>query len=455
MKNKLRALVYLALVVGYIAGTAAVLSPTQANTPPTVVPSKEPAVGGPFYATAYNGDLRDLPQVAVSLEPQIMPEEIIPTFTEAPALDSWIDPLAQTDFGAGQMPDPIMNFEALKIGDGGSWHPPDTQGDVGPNHYIEVVNVAIGIYDKATGAQLLKMPFNTFFQNAPSPCNTANNGDPVVIYDHIADRWIITDFALPSGQSWECFAVSQTGDPVSGGWYFYTIDTENSQGSWCDYPKLGVWPDAYYMTCNMFTPNAGGRVMALDRAKMLAGLPVSTIAFDLGYSYWSLLPAHLKGPLPPAGAPNYLMSFDFPNILRVWKMYVDWTTPANSHLDGPTNMATSPAGYVDDVPQPGVAQVLDTIGDRLMYTAHYRNMGDHESLWVNHTVASGGIAGVRWYEVRDLSATPPCTRRAPMPPATATTAGWARWPPTRTATWPSATASPALPCTRRSATPAG
>ncbi len=409
MKKKLRVVFYLLLLVGYIAGTVAVLSPTRAWTPKPVAPSEGPIVSGPFYPTAYDGDLRDLPQVTVPFESRNMPEEIVPTIKAAPALDSWIDPVAQVEFGAGQMPDPIITFEALKISDGGGWHPPDTDGEVGPNHYIQVVNIAIGIYDKATGAQLVNLPYNTFFSPAPSPCNNQNRGDVVVVYDPLADRWLVTDFSLPSsGPVYECIAISQTGNPVSGGWWYYAVMADPDGAPWNDYPKLGVWPDGYYMTANMFDPWSGAYIWALDRASMLTGGPVHAQEFHAGSAYGSLLPANLKGDLPPAGSPNYVASFDFPNTLHIWKLFIDWTTPTNSHLDGPTDLTTAPAGMIDwtSIPQKGVAQLLDSLGDRLMFSAQYRNMGDYESLWLNHTVASGGTAGVRWYEVRDLSATP-------------------------------------------------
>ena len=216
MKKKLRAVFYLLLLVGYIAATVAVLSPTRAQSPNPVAPSQGPIVSGPFYPTAYDGDLRDLPQVTVPFESRNMPEEMVPTIKAAPALDSWIDPLAQVDFGAGQMPDPIISFEALKISDGGGWHPPDTNGDVGPNHYIQVVNIAIGIYDKATGAELVNLPYNTFFSPPRRRATTRTAATWSSVYDPLADRWLVTDFSLPtSGPVYECIAISQTGDPVS------------------------------------------------------------------------------------------------------------------------------------------------------------------------------------------------------------------------------------------------
>jgi len=407
---KLRTILILLLLVGYIAGTVAVLSPTRAFAPPPVAPTQKAIVTGPFYPTAYEGDLRDLPQVNVPFKSQDMPEERVPIVKASPAPASWIDPLVDATLdrlAAVQMPDPIANFEGLNINDGGGWHPPDTDGEVGPNHYIQVVNIAIGIYDKATGAELVNLPYNTFFQLAPAPCNTQNRGDVVVMYDTMADRWLVTDFSLPStGPVYQCMAISQTGDPVTGGWTYYTFMVDADGAPWNDYPKYGVWPDAYYLTANMFDPWSGAYIWALDREAMLAGAPLTAQEFHAGSIYGSLLPANLKGDLPPAGSPNYLASFDFPNTLHIWKLFIDWDTPTNSHLDGPTDLTTANAALVWDIPQKNTAQMVDSLGDRLMFAAQYRNMGDHESLWLNHTVASGGTTGVRWYEVRDLSATP-------------------------------------------------
>jgi hypothetical protein len=369
---------------------------------------RSPTVIGPFYPAVFNGDLRDLPQTG---EGDTTLDELPPPLKgeKDPPLSpmDWVDPVAQTITGAGQMPDPIMNFPGLNRNDGGGWTPPDTNGDVGPNHYIENVNIGIGIYNKFTGAELVNVEFDDFFGGTGTSCDDQNRGDPIVLYDHLADRWVITDFSLPSGGPFlECIAVSQTGDPVGGGWYFYALNAGNAQGSWHDYPKLGVWSDAYYMSANMFAPWAGAKVWALDRDAMLIGDPLTAITFDLGTSYGSLLPANLEGPLPPAGAPNYFTSIDYPDTLQLWEFHVDWAVPGNSSLTGPVELTVANYGFISGIPQPPPGQVLDSLGDRLMMQLQYRNFGDHESLWVNHSVASGGVAGVRWYEVRDPDGMP-------------------------------------------------
>ncbi|MBN1955797.1 MAG: carboxypeptidase regulatory-like domain-containing protein [Anaerolineae bacterium] len=371
----------------------------------------EPILLGPVEAAVFDGDLRDLPQL--SDRPQSPPRELpvrpIPGWDGREARAAWVDPLAQTLVGAGRMPDPIMNFAGLDRNAGGGWTPPDTNGDVGPNHYVEGVNIAFAIYDKSTGAELVAMTFDELFDGTGTPCDNQNRGDIIVLYDPMADRWLLSDFSLPSsGPVYECLAISQTGDPVSGGWYFYALITDADGSPWHDYPKLGVWPDAYYMTANMFDPPVGAWIWALDRAAMLNGDPLNAVLFDhtaVG-GYWSLLPANLRGPLPPAGAPNYLATVDFPNVFRIWEFHVDWLNPGDSTLTGPVNLAVADFDLISEIPQEPPGAMLDSLGDRPMMQLQYRNFGSHESIWVNHTVASGGVAGVRWYEIRDPGGSP-------------------------------------------------
>jgi len=384
------------------------LSPDDA--PEAQVPASGPIVGRSAAPYAWHGDLRDVAHESNTDLPRLfMPVPGILWGADQPVVQT-ADPLAQTEQGPGLMPEPIMNFAGLDVNDGGGWHPPDTNGEVGPDYYIQTVNIALGIFDKDTGQAVVVLTYDEFFQGMPgSACDEDNRGDVVVNYDPIADRWIISDFAFPTNESRQCFAVSMTGDPVSGGWYFYDVDTLGPGGSWCDYPKIGVWPDGYYMSCNMFDPWSGAKVWALDRADMIAGLPVDTVTFDAGSAYGSLLPANVRGPLPPAGAPNYFASIEPPDTLYLWEFHVDWATPGNSTFTGPTALPVAPytqPPWSDWVPQAGISQMLDSLGDRLMFSLQYRNMGDHESLWVNHTVQSNGVGGIRWYEVRDPDGTP-------------------------------------------------
>jgi hypothetical protein len=323
-----------------------------------------------------------------------------------------------------------LNFEG--IGQGQYGHtvnvaPPDTTGDVGATQYVQWVNLAFAVFDKTSGA-LLYGPAagNTLWAGFGGPCQTSNDGDPIVQYDQLAQRWVLTQFAVPGGTAGyhQCVAVSQTSD-ATGAYNRYQFDYT----AFNDYPHMGVWPDAYYVTYNMFGTVAfqGAKVCALDRAKMLAGLPATQQCFQLSTSFGGLLPADLDGTTPPpVGAPNYLLNFGT-NKLNLWKFHVDWTTPANSTLTGPAAIpvaafATACAGGTCVI-QPSTAQKLDSLGDRLMYRLAYRNFGTHESLVVNHSVKVGTTnknpyTGVRWYELRSPGATPALFQQGTFSPDT-------------------------------------
>jgi hypothetical protein len=214
-------------------------------------------------------------------------------------------------------------------------------------------------------------------------------------------------------------AVSTTSD-ATGSYARYAF----SQPNFPDYPKLGVWPDGYYLSFNMFRGNTfvGGSACAFDRSKMLAGAPASQICFPLSSSFGGLLPSDLDGATaPPAGSPNYYLNFGS-NSLNLWKFHADFATPSNSTFTGPTNIpvaAFSPAcGGGTCIPQFGTSQQLDSLADRLMYRLAYRNFGDHESLVVNHSVTAGSSVGVRWYELRSPNATPTVFQQGTFAPDT-------------------------------------
>jgi hypothetical protein len=404
------ALVSAFLALGIILPAAQSGEASSARTPSG---SGNTDIRGPFVGEAvapavFDGDLRDLPQTSrEELLSQGNPHPPISVQKWPASAPGFVDPLAQTEPGKGQMPPPIRNFEAMDKIEGGGWTPPDTVGDVGPEHYVQGVNVGFGIYDKATGAEEVTMSFDDLFDGTGTPCDDQNRGDIIVLYDHLAGRWLLSDFSLPStGPVYQCLGISQTSDPITGGWYFYGYVVDADGSPWHDYPKLGVWPDAYYMTANMFTPWSGAWVWAFDRAAMLDGDPLTAVRFETGTAYASLLPANLEGPPPPAGTPNYLAAFGYPDTLRLWEFHVDWGTPANSSFSGPTNLNVADVGLIFDIPQQSPGWDLDSLGDRLMMQLQYRNFDDHEALWVNHTVASGGVAGVRWYEIRDPGGTP-------------------------------------------------
>jgi hypothetical protein len=209
-------------------------------------------------------------------------------------------------------------------------------------------------------------------------------------------------------------AVSKTGDPVSGGWYFYAWQTA-SGSTLPDYPKLGVWPDGIYMSANEFSSTGSEsfqnvQVWAFNRQAMEAGDPGATgVTFSLprtvgGVSVFSLLPSNARAVTgaPPAGSPNYFASIYGSYAIRVWKFHVDWTTPSSSTFTGPTNVGISTFNVgPSDVPEKD-GNNLDTLSYRLMMQNQYTNIGGRESLWLTHTVGNGGVpnvAQVRWYEL--------------------------------------------------------
>jgi hypothetical protein len=222
----------------------------------------------------------------------------------------------------------------------------------------------------------------------------------------MADRWIVSQFALnqTASQFQECVAVSQSPDPT-GAYFRYAFP----YATFPDYPKVSVWPDAYYVTYNMFnstgTAFLGGEVCAFDRVRMLQGLTATQQCTTPDPLRGGLLGASLDGSRqPPAGSPEYVVALDTASTLATWKFHVDWSNPLNTTFSGPTSLGVTSYSQACNagtcVPQQGTTQQLDSLGDRLMYRLAYRNFGDHEALVANHSVAAGSSVGVRWYELR-------------------------------------------------------
>ncbi len=297
--------------------------------------------------------------------------------------------------------------------------PPDTVGDVGPRHYVQMVNTAFAIYDKSGALLAGPVAINTLWAGFGGPCESTNNGDPVVRYDQLADRWLLSQFALPQGNLRQCFAVSRTPDPVAGGWFLYDfpmVDSATGQQVFPDYPKIGVWPDAYYMGTQRGFPNGGLDVWAFERARMIAGQPAGAIQFAVAAPSLFLMPADLDGPPPPAGAPGIFARqvdgdrFGGADRIELFAFTANWANPPVSTFTPAGNLPTAPFDSVlcsatllgACIPQPGTAVRLETLTVWPMWRAQYRNFGDHESLVFNHTVDANGqdLAGVRWYELR-------------------------------------------------------
>jgi hypothetical protein len=313
------------------------------------------------------------------------------------------------------MPVPGLNFDGIPFpGVGCNCAPPDTDGEVGATQYVQMVNEAYQVFDKATGASVLgPASIASIWTGFGGVCETSGDGDPVVMYDQLANRWVITQFAGATAVTDECIAVSTTPD-ATGTWNRYGFHLGSS---FFDYPHLGVWPDAYYMSMNVFNTAGsaflGPQAFAFNRAAMLAGTAATFITPGItgGPAEDSFLPVDLDGTTPPsAGAPAIFVEAPFSGAYKVFHFHVDFATPGNSTF----TLFASPASAAFTelcpatracVPEPG-GQSLDGIGDRLMYRLAYRNFGDHESVVGNITVNSSGVAGIRWFELRGVTAGP-------------------------------------------------
>jgi hypothetical protein len=319
------------------------------------------------------------------------------------------DPLLQESAGPLVSTTAGLNFLGVGVGLDSFTDccaPPDTNGAVGATQFVQWVNLSFAVFDKSTGA-LVHGPVagNTLWSGFGGQCEARNDGDPIAQYDKAAGRWVLAQPVFKKPYTY-CVAVSTSSD-ATGTYNRYAFSMPNFP----DYPKLAVWPDAYYTSFNMFKGGrfVGARACALDRGKMLAGAAATQVCFQLGSSFGSLLPSDLDGgTAPPPGSVNYYLNFGT-NSLNLWKFHVDFTAPSNSTFTGPTNIRVAAfaeaCGGGVCIPQLGTSQQLDSLGDRLMYRFAYRNFGTHESLVVNHSVATGsGNTGVRWYELRN---TPP------------------------------------------------
>ena len=326
------------------------------------------------------------------------------------------DPALQTTSGPLVASTPGLNFAGVGNGDYGfapNAAPPDTNGAVGATQYVQWVNESFAVFDKKTGAIAASFPKtgNTLWTGFGGNCETRNDGDPIVQYDKLANRWIFTQFSVPSGGPYEqCVAVSTSSD-ATGTYNRYSFNYGNTQ--FIDYPKLGVWPDGYYITYNIFNNGqtfAGAKLCAFDRPAMLAGAAATQVCFQLSTSFGGVLPSDLDGAAspPPTGSPNFMLNFGS-NSLNEWKFHVNFATPASSTLTGPFNIPvaafTAACGGGACIPQPGTSTKLDSLADRLMYRLAYRNRSGTESLVVSHSVKASGnkhsqVVGVRWYELR-------------------------------------------------------
>jgi hypothetical protein len=345
------------------------------------------------------------------------------------------DAAVQASGPAGvDIPSPTVNFEGLRGTDnipvlGGIPIPPDPNGDVGPNHYVQMVNTVWAVYSK-TGTRLLgPLSLASIWAGFEVPDCEDNSGDPIVLHDQIADRFILTQFTTIGPNYYNCVAVSTTGDPT-GSYFRYAFSTGVN---FPDYPKYGVWPNAYFLTTREFAPDdsfAGIGVYALERRKMINGNPAArAVSFLIGPGTGApayltgdgWLPADLDGNRqPPAGSPNYIVGtqddegpYGAPfDAINVFRFFVSWGSTPTAAFTGPTVVPVAefdsdypcvPPGTRNCIPQPGTNQRIDILSyrQRPTWRLAYRNFGTYESLVTSQSVeARPGIAGMRWYELR-------------------------------------------------------
>jgi len=352
----------------------------------------------------------------------------------APALRAPAQPFVQSATPKPFAATAGLSFEGPGTGLAGfalTGAPPDMTLAVGPNHIVAWVNSQYAVFSK-TGALLLgPVNGNTLFTGLPNVCASTNRGDPILQYDRLAARWILSQFAFAAGPSapyLQCFAVSTSSDPT-GSYVRYSVDFGSvTPSGFNDYGKLGVWPDGYYTSYNIFggSPaggNTGAGLCVSDRVKMLAGDASATtlcapIAFYGGGG--SFLPADLDGTTLPSDLSQggLFLRLSIAPALRIIKLKPNFAAgtvtvgngfggASGSVVDLPlpaTTRACNGSGGTC-IRQPGTTNLLDTLADRLMYRLAFRNRSGVESMVVTHSVdpdaAGARGAALRWYEIRN------------------------------------------------------
>ncbi len=408
----LNVLVLMALLLGLVGLQTAAARP---EPKPEVIYPERTDTSEPLHTRPVlppQAGRKDLPRKVIA--DRINSPEPVPAID--PALDGNPSPEAGTTF---------LNFDGLNNRNGVL--PPDTVGDIGPNHYVQMVNLSLQIWSINRSNNTATSVYgpdnsNAIWAGFGGACQTENDGDPIVLYDQAADRWLVSQFALPnypSGPFYQCIAISQTPNPT-GAWHRYSYVVSNTKMN--DYPHFGVWSDGYYMTVNQFSSGsmnwAGAGVVVFERDKMLLGQTARMVYFDMynvDPNLGGMLPADLDGTTPPpAGAPNIILqvndnAWGYPtDQIEFWNFHVDWNNTANSTMTQGGLLTTAAFdsnmcnGSRNCIPQPGTTVKLDAIADRVMFRLAYRNFGSYQVLLANHTVDATGSdrAGVRWYELR-------------------------------------------------------
>jgi hypothetical protein len=325
-----------------------------------------------------------------------------------------VDPAVQSEYLPKLSTTKLLSFDGVTQQQAGAI-PPDTNGSVGGTQFVEIVNVVYQVYDKTTGQPLLPQPvqINTIWKSFGGLCESNNGGDPVVLWDKLAQRWLVTQLAYDNNltENFLCMAVSTSAD-ATGSYNRYAF---NMGGNLPDYPKYAVWPDAYYGTHNLYGPGGflGAEPCAFDRTKMVGGGKATMICITPDPANFGFLPSDLDGTaLPPKGAPNHYVELgNLTNQLKEFDFHADFVNPKKSSFKGP-HLISVP-NYVlichdgrnfACVPQPNPGQNVDSLSGLLMFRLAYRRFPDHDSMVVAHAVQPGksstATVATRWYEMR-------------------------------------------------------
>lgn len=446
---------FVSFALSMILSTAAFAQTPPASQGPYTKQGAE--VGAPVVPGEFSGDLRNLPPPAPYSGPPIdvnpRPQVSKPPVSFPPPVPK-PDPLLLSPGSSQQSPDPLQQSPSVLQqspdstsatasgrsfatprknfagqGDNGDTSNPDTVGDVGPNHYIQMVNRAgsgavFQIFDKS-GNTLVGSTRLGSLAPLDSRCAAPGSGDPIVLYDPLANRWLMSEIAgrIDGQPDFLCVYISKTSNPVSGGWWTYAFETP----SFPDYPHYAVWPDAYYVGVNE-APNGtpAAAAYALDRKKMLLGKPATSLRFQTDQlpafaGFNELTPADLDGKTPPpAGAPGYFVrhvddelhfNANTPkDYLEIWAFRADFANPANATF---TRLPNVPVADFDSnicadnfrcIHQPNTDQRLDALREMTLHRVVYRNFFGLETLVGNFTVHAidPDQAGIRWFVLNKI-----------------------------------------------------
>jgi hypothetical protein len=307
----------------------------------------------------------------------------------------------------------LLNLAGLGGSQSGNVEPPDTNGAVGSTQFVETVNLAYAVYDKTTGSMTLgPVLLNTIWSGFGGLCQTVAGGDPVVLWDRAAQRWFVSELAYNGSltSNYVCIAVSTSAD-ATGSYNRYAYSFGNSLP---DYPKYAIWPDAYYLSVNIFGNSGfsfnGAEPCAFDRTAMIAGGTAAMVCFQPNVINYSFLPTDWDGATaPPSSAPNHFFQLFTGTTLQQYDFHVDFVNTNNSTFTGPTTITVHNWTQICTttracIPQPSPGEKVDSLGDRLMFRAAYRNFGTYESVTLDHTVKPGSgstaVGAARWYELR-------------------------------------------------------